>query len=92
MEERKGDRETDLNLVDSYNAADMMTGMSTQSLFHLKLTLNPPNPKIMAEKMNSQNIRVLKKPGLRQTELQRKRVRGESKKAVTSHLMAEPTS
>lgn len=91
MEERKGDRETDLNLVDSYNAADMMTGMSTQSLFHLKLTLNPPSPKIMAEKMNSQKIMVLKKPGLRQTELQRKRVRGESKRAVTSHLMAEPT-
>lgn len=56
MEDRKGDMVTDLNLADSYNAGNMMIGPSSQSLFHLKLTLKPTSPKIMVEEINSLKI------------------------------------
>ena len=52
-EHRKGDMERDLNLADSDDAAHMIRGPSAKSLFHLKLTLKPPNPKITVEKINS---------------------------------------
>jgi len=50
MEDRKGDKSEFSRLL---QCCKLMRGPSTKSLLHLKLTLKPPNPKIMVEKINS---------------------------------------